>query len=159
MEFFIVLMALIAVAICLAGPRAAQTVGRMRKRRLGGLALACLLVALFLAPLCQAGDVMARRADTWSTATGTNIAPGLWESWTVKQLDFHGLNPTNTAVTVTVRYGAGSYTQSVTTVTGDASGRASFSNAFYAVSGDQIVYTPGAVSTGKVTTTYAKHNP
>jgi prepilin-type N-terminal cleavage/methylation domain-containing protein len=116
--------------------------------------LACVIPAAV-----HAGDVVSRTLKTWTTATGTSITTASWDHWTVDKVDFYGLNPTNTTVTVTVVYGVGAYTQTVGTCTGDTSGNASFTTDFPVAPGETIKYTPAAASTGSCVTTYLKQNP
>lgn len=133
---------------------------RARTRRALGGALALLMLLLVVLPvICQAGDVVTRRADTWAGASGTNITAGMWESWDIDKVEFYAMQPTNTVITISVVYGVGGYTQTVGTVSGNVSGAGNFTTNFPVVTGDRLIYTPDAASTGKVVTTYAKHNP
>jgi hypothetical protein len=117
------------------------------------------LVALIVPIAARAGDVVTRVYHTWTSASGTNITANSWDHWTVDKVEFYALNPTNTVMTIAVKYAVGSYTQTVGAVTGDTSGVASYTTDFPVAPGDVVTYTPGAVSTGKVVTTYNKQNP
>ena len=127
--------------------------------RFGMVAVVLMMLLSAMATVAIAGDVVTRRADSWTTATGYSVTAGLWDSWTVKRVQFYNMFPTNTSVLISVRYSGSAYTQSVATVTGDTNGVAVYSTEFDVTPGDLLLYTPSAVSTGKVSTTYSKHTP
>ena len=155
--FFLLMMAMALIVFWAVGGPCRY---RARTRRaLGGVLSVLMLLLVVLPMIVQAGEVAVRRADTWTNSAGTNITAGLWESWDIDKIEFYGLNPTNTAITISVKYAVGGYTQTVGSVTGSASGTATFTTNFPVVTGDVLLYTADASSTGKVVTTYLKYNP